>query len=114
MSRRHRYAAAAGLLEQCRRRGDDERALWRALVRYRLLGAAGLLTADRPRRTIFAQQDALAREPLLAVLINTPNGVLGEFELPTSGSSTPTSSPMTSSTERTRTAVAAPLSGAPT
>ena len=37
------------LLEQCRRRGDDERELWRALVRYRQIGAPGLLTADRSR-----------------------------------------------------------------
>ena len=38
------------LTEQCRRRGDDERELWRALARYRQIGAAGLLTADRPAR----------------------------------------------------------------
>ena len=32
------------LLEQCRRRGDDERDLWQALARYRHTCAAGLLT----------------------------------------------------------------------
>ena len=53
------------LLEQCRRRGDDERELWRALARYRQTGAAGLLSADRPRRTIFGRRDALARERVL-------------------------------------------------
>ena len=50
VNRRHQYAAAAWLLEQCRRRGDDERELWRALARYRQIGAPGLLTADRPPR----------------------------------------------------------------
>ena len=44
------------LLEQCRRRGDDERELWRALARYRQIGAPGLLTADRPRGTIFGRR----------------------------------------------------------
>ena len=67
------------LLEQCRRRGDDERELWRALARYRQTGAAGLLSADRPRRTIFGRRDALARERVLTRLIDTPSCVLGEF-----------------------------------
>ena len=49
------------LLEQCRRRGDDERELWRALARYRQIGAPGLLTADRPRGTIFGHQHELAQ-----------------------------------------------------
>ena len=68
------------LLEQCRRRGDDERELWRALARHRQLGAAGLLTADRPRGTTFARQHELAREAVLSRLLDTPRCVLGEFE----------------------------------
>ncbi len=63
-----------------RRRGDDERELWRALARYRQIGAPGLLTADRPRGTIFGRQDELAREAVLTRLIETPRCVLGEFE----------------------------------
>ena len=68
------------LLEQCRCRGDDERELWRALARYRQIGAPGLLTADRPRGTIFGRQDELARAAVLTRLVDTPRCVLGEFE----------------------------------
>ena len=53
---------------------------WRALARYRQIGAPGLLTADRPRGTIFGRQDELAREAVLTRLIETPRCVLGEFE----------------------------------
>ena len=69
------------LLEQCRRRGDDERELWRALARYRQTGAAGLLTANWRRQTTFGRQDALARERLLPLLLDTPPGMLDEFGL---------------------------------
>ena len=58
------------LLEQCRRRGDDERDLWRALARYRLGGAAGLLTGAWRRQTAFGGQDALLRERLLTLLLD--------------------------------------------
>ena len=68
------------LLEHCRRRGDDERELWRALARYRQPGAAGLLSADRPRGTNFGRQDELARERVLRLLIDTPSCGLGEFQ----------------------------------
>ena len=68
------------LLEQCRRR-DDERELWRALARYRQTGAAGLLTANWRRQTTFGRQDALARERLLPLLLDTPPGMLDEFGL---------------------------------
>ena len=67
------------LTEQCRRRGDDERELWRALARYRQIGAAGLLTADRPRPTRFGRSHELVREGVLTRLIDTPRCVLGEF-----------------------------------
>ena len=67
------------LTEQCRRRGDDERELWRALARYRQTGAAGLLTADRPRPTRFGRSHELVREGVLTRLIDTPRCVLGEF-----------------------------------
>ena len=68
------------LLEHCRRRGDDEREQWRALARYRQPGAAGLLSADRPRGTNFRRQDELARERVLRLLIDTPSCGLGEFQ----------------------------------
>ena len=67
------------LTEQCRRRGDDERELWRALARYRQTGAAGLLTADRPRPTRFGRSHELVREGVLTRLIDAPRCVLGEF-----------------------------------
>ena len=69
------------LLEQCRRRGDDERVLWQALARYRQGGAAGLLTANWRRQTAFGRQDALLRERLLTLLLDTPLGMLDEFGL---------------------------------
>ena len=67
------------LTEQCRRRGDDERELWRALARYRQIGAAGLLTADRPRPARFGRAHELVREGVLTRLIDAPCCVLGEF-----------------------------------
>ena len=69
------------LTELCRRRGDDERELWRALARYRQTGAAGLLTADRPRPTRFGRSHELVREGVLTRLIDAPRCVLGEFGL---------------------------------
>ena len=69
------------LLEQCRRRGDDERDLWLALARYRYTGAAGLLTGTWRRQTAFARQDAQVRERLLTLLLDTPPCLLEEFGL---------------------------------
>ena len=69
------------LLEQCRRRGDDERDLWLALARYRKTGAAGMLTGNWRRPTAFARQDALLRERLLTLLLDTPPCLLEEFGL---------------------------------
>ena len=69
------------LIEQCRRRGDDERDLWRALARYRQGGAAGLLTDTRRRHTAFGRQDAQVRERLLSLLLDTPPCLLEEFGL---------------------------------
>ena len=69
------------LLEQCRRRGDDERDLWLALTRYRQTGAAGLLTGTWRRQTAFGRQDALVRERLLTLLLDTPPCMLEEFRL---------------------------------
>ena len=69
------------LREQCRRRGDDERDLWQALVRYRQTGSAGLLNGTWRRPTAFGRQDALLRERLLTLLLDTPPCMLEEFEL---------------------------------
>ena len=69
------------LLEQCRRRGDDERDLWQALARYRQGGAAGLLTGTWRRQTAFGRQDAQVRERLLTLLLDTPPCLLEEFGL---------------------------------
>ena len=69
------------LLELCRRRGDDERDLWLALTRYRQTGAAGLRTGTRCRQTAFRRQDALVRERLLTLLLDTPPCMLEEFAL---------------------------------
>ena len=69
------------LLEQCRRRGDDERDLWQALARYRHTGVAGLLTGTWRRQTAFGPQDALVRERLLTLLLDTPPCLLQQFGL---------------------------------
>ena len=69
------------LLEQCRRRGGDERDLWQALARYRQTGAAGLLAGTWRRSTAFGRQDALVRERLLTLLLDTPPCMLEEFGL---------------------------------
>lgn len=69
------------LLEQCRRRGDDERDLWQALARYRQTGAVGLLAGTWCRPTAFGRQDALLRERLLTLLLDTPPCLLEEFGL---------------------------------
>ena len=69
------------LLEQCRRRGDDERDLWQALARCRQTGAAGLLAGTWRRPTAFGRQDALLRERLLTLLLDTPPCMPEEFGL---------------------------------
>ena len=69
------------LLEQCRRRGDDERDLWQVLARYRHTGVAGLLTGTWRRQTAFGPQDALVRERLLTLLLDTPPCLLEQFGL---------------------------------
>ena len=69
------------LLEQCRRRGDDERDLWLALARYRHTGVAGLLAGSWRRQTAFGRQDALVRERLLTLLLDSPPRLLEQFEL---------------------------------
>ena len=69
------------LLEQCRRRGDDERDLWLALARYQQTGAAGLLTGTWRRPPAFGRQDALVRERLLPLLLDSPPCMLEQFGL---------------------------------
>ena len=69
------------LLEQCRRRGDDERDLWRALARYRQTGATGLLTGAWHRPAAFDRQDTQVRERLLTLLLDAPPCMLDEFGL---------------------------------
>ena len=69
------------LLELCLRRGDDGRDLWLAPTRYRQTGAACLLTDTWRRQTAFGRQDALVRERLLTLLLDTPPCMLEEFRL---------------------------------
>ena len=80
MNRRHQYAAAAGCWSSAGAAATMNAELWRALARYRQIGAAGLLTADRPRGTTFGRQHELAREAVLHPADRYPAGVLGEFE----------------------------------